>query len=358
MNGLIAEFTLDQGDFRLNTRIEGPARGVLGVFGPSGSGKTTLLRCLAGLEKHARGYLRVGELLWHNDAQRIFVPPHKRAIGYVFQDGRLFPHLSVHDNLQFGARRSSQAHDPSVWQRTVELLGIGHLLQRHPHNLSGGEQQRVAIGRALLRQPRLLLMDEPMASLDAQRKAEILPYLEALHQELSIPLVYVTHSVGEIVHLADHLILMSNGEIRAAGALLDILPRLDLPLAHTADASVALETTVADHEPRYQLTRLRFDGGELSVTQHDAAIGGKVRVLIQARDVSLACSRATDSSVLNILEATIEDIAHESGGRTLVRMRAGSAPLLARITRKSFDRMQLMPGMRIYAQIKSIALSN
>lgn len=357
MNTLSFQFTLDRPGFRFQAAIDAPAAGVTGVFGPSGSGKTTLLRCLAGLERGARGKLQFLEETWQDDAQGVFVPTHRRAIGYVFQEARLFPHLSVRRNLAYGARRAPGGADPQRLARIVELLGLQPLLDRYPHQVSGGEQQRVAIGRALLTRPRLLLMDEPMASLDQARKAEIMPYLENLHRELTLPVIYVSHAMEEIARLSDTLVLIEKGAIRAAGPLHEVLPRLDLPLAHAEDAASVLDATVAGHDERFHLTEVAFAGGRLTVPRQALPVGAPLRLMIHARDVSLALSYVADSSILNILEARVADIRQQEGGRTLVRLDVGGAPLLARITRKSCERMALATGRRIYAQIKSVAVT-
>ncbi len=226
-----ARLQLDHGAFSLDLDVQLPGRGVTALYGPSGSGKTTCLRCIAGLERPARGFIEVNGQVWQNSEHAVFVPPHKRSVGYVFQEASLFAHLSVRANLAFGLKRIAPAQRRVDMQQATELLGIGHLLDRQPHNLSGGERQRVGIARALLTSPQLLLMDEPLAALDSRRKNEILPYLQRLHDELDIPVLYVSHSQDEVARLADHIVLLDGGRALASGPIGETLARLDLPLA-------------------------------------------------------------------------------------------------------------------------------
>ena len=356
---LQARFQLPLQSFALEAELRLPGAGITAVFGRSGSGKTKLLRCIAGLERNARGYLRLGDDTWQDDTAGVFVAVHRRPFGFVFQDGRLFPHLRVADNLDYGRKRA-QAAGSAGDQRSaiIELLGLGALLDRYPHQLSGGEQQRVAIGRALLTQPRLLLMDEPLASLDAQHKNDILPYLDQLHESLNIPMLYVSHAPDEVLRLADHLVLLEHGRVLAQGPMPELLSRLDLPFAHSAEAAAVIPATVTRYDNQHQITELRFDGGCLRVPQASARLGRQVRVLIQARDVSLTLTRAEDSSILNILEATVVAIEARDGGQVTVSMRIGGAVLLARITELSRQRLGICSGMRVFAQIKSVALAD
>ncbi|WP_456406082.1 molybdenum ABC transporter ATP-binding protein, partial [Thiolapillus sp.] len=254
---------LQQEDFSLDVDLSIPAGGISALFGPSGCGKTTLLRAIAGLERQARGTLRVNGMRWQD--QGFFLPPHKRSLGYVFQEASLFPHLNVQHNLEYGLKRVANGERKVSLDSAIELLGIGQLLDRKPHQLSGGERQRVAIARALAVSPSLLLMDEPLAALDMVRKQEILPYLESLHSRLEIPVIYVSHSPDEVARLADHLILMADGTISASGPIADMLTRVDLPLAQGNDAEALIEATVAKHDPAYELTYLDFPGGRFTV---------------------------------------------------------------------------------------------
>ncbi|EWC39817.1 molybdenum ABC transporter ATP-binding protein [Stutzerimonas stutzeri] len=356
-NQILASFRLDYAGFRLDVDLRLPGRGVTALFGHSGSGKTTCLRCVAGLERAGHGRLEVNGECWQNSARGLFVPPHRRALGYVFQEANLFAHLSVRRNLEFGLKRVVAAERRVAWDQAIELLGIGHLLERMPDRLSGGERQRVGIARALLTSPRLLLMDEPLAALDLKRKNEILPYLERLHDELDIPVLYVSHSPDEVARLADHVVLLDQGRVVAAGGMRETLARLDLPTALDDDAGVVVESQVAGHDDSYHLTRLAFPGGEVLVAQRPEAIGQRLRFRVHARDVSLALERAEGSSITNLLPARVEALAAaDTPAHMLVRLDAGGTPILARITRRSVDQLGIVPGLPVWAQIKAVAL--
>jgi molybdate transport system ATP-binding protein len=333
-----------------------PARGLTAIFGPSGAGKTSCLRVLAGLDR-AEGVVRLGGDVWQDDARGIFVPTHERALGYVFQDARLFPHLSVRGNLDYGrARRAAVAG--VTFDALVERLALGALLERRPAHLSGGEQRRVAIARALLAGPRLVLMDEPMASLDVALRAELLPYIERLRDEESVPIVYVTHSLDEVCRLADHLVLLEAGRVRASAPTAAALTRLDLPTAVFDDAGVVLSTRVAEHDDRDQLTRVSFEGGSLWLGRVSRPVGAPVRVRVLARDVSLAREPPGSSSILNVLDARVEETDDHGPDRVNVRLSVGvgGPSVLARVTRRSRDALGLRPGAAVYAMIKSVAL--
>lgn len=350
---IIARFRLAYPGFSLDVALTASARGVTALFGHSGSGKTTLLRCLAGLDRAPGGYLSVAGQVWQDES--VFLPTHKRPLGYVFQEPSLLPHRTVLRNLEYGMKRvPAKARHVSL-DHAIELLGLGHLLTRLPDKLSGGERQRVAIARALLVSPRLLLMDEPLASLDSASKAEILPYLGRLHEELAVPVIYVSHAADEVLRLADYLVLLEQGQVRASGPLRDLVTRLDLPLVHE-DATAVVEATVAAHDPAYHLTWLEFPGGRLTVPLADYMPGRRVRLRIQARDVSLALEKSTRTSILNILPATVTEIAEADPAQLLVKLHTGGTVLLSRITRQSGDILGLKPGLSLYAQIKSVAL--
>ena len=355
MSDIHARFKMQLDSFVLDAEFSAPAFGVTALFGPSGSGKTTLLRCIAGLER-AAGSLQVNGETWQNDSH--FMPVHKRALGYVFQEASLFPHLSVRANLEYGLKRIAPAERKVPLEQVVEWLGLGHLIERKdPAQLSGGERQRVAIGRALLTSPRILLMDEPLSALDSNSKHDILPYLERLHRELNIPVLYVSHAMDEVARLADHLVLLEKGRVIASGALQETLARLDLPTAHFDDAGTVIEATVAQQDEKYHLTRLDFAGGQLWVGRVEQPFGTKVRARVMARDVSVATQAPQGSSINNILNARIEDICDEGPDRVIVRMKVGEANiLLARITRRSRDQLALVAGMYVCAQVKSVAL--
>ena len=347
-SGIHARFRLDYADFSLDVDLQLPGRGVTALFGHSGSGKTTLLRCVAGLERSGLGQLTVNGERWQNNAQNLFVPPHRRSIGYVFQEANLFAHLSVSRNLEFGMRRVPAPQRRVALEQAVELLGIDHLLERMPDRLSA---------RALLSSPRLLLMDEPLAALDLKRKSEILPYLERLHDELDIPVLYVSHSPDEVARLADHVVLLEQGRAIAQGELRETLARLDLPTAFSDDAGVVIEGEIASHDAHYHLTRLTFPGGEVLVSQRPEALGQRLRFRVHARDVSLALQRAEGSSITNLLPARVEAmVAADTPAHVLIRLDAGGTPLLARITRRSADQLAITPGQALWAQIKTVAL--
>lgn len=345
--------------FALEVDLHLPGRGVTALYGHSGSGKTTCLRCIAGLERAADGFVQVNDEVWQDSRSGLFVPPHKRALGYVFQEASLFPHLSVRANLEFGLKRIPRAQRRVDMTQATELLGIGHLLERHPQHLSGGERQRIGIARALLTSPRLLLMDEPLAALDSQRKSEILPYLERLHDELDIPVLYVSHAQDEVARLADHIVLLSNGKALASGPIGETLARLDLPLALGDDAGVVISGTVSAYDAHYQLLSLQLPGSALHmrVAHAPLALGKALRIKVQARDVSLNVQAEEHSSILNRLPVTvIQEIAADNNAHVLVRLDAGGTPLLARITRFSRDQLQLHPGQTLWAQIKAVAV--
>ncbi|THF64706.1 molybdenum ABC transporter ATP-binding protein [Pseudothauera nasutitermitis] len=349
-----ARFRFDRGDFVLDVDLSLPARGVTALFGRSGSGKTTLLRCVAGLER-APGRLVVDGAVWQDE--HAFLPTHKRPLGYVFQEASLFPHLKAAANMRYGMRRTPEAERRVGWDEVVDLLGIGHLLDRYPDALSGGERQRVSLARALLTSPRLLLMDEPLSALDHARKQEILPYLERLHDELDIPVLYVSHSPDEVARLADHVVLMENGRAVASGGLQDTLARLDLPTALAEDAGVVVAATVGAHDAQYNLTRLDFSGGSVFVAERPQALGERLRFRVHARDVSLARERVEGTSITNLLPATVVEVgAADNPAHVLVRLDAEGTSLLARITRRSLDQLGVEPGLRMWAQIKAVAL--
>jgi molybdate transport system ATP-binding protein len=350
-----ARFRVPYAGFTLDTDIELPGKGVTALFGPSGSGKTTLLRCIAGLEQAADGRLEVAGEVWQDGDHCL--PTHRRPLGYVFQEASLFPHLSVQRNLEYGQKRIPAAERRVAWDRAIELLGIGHLLARLPERLSGGERQRVAIARALLTSPRLLLMDEPLAALDLTRKNEILPYLEHLHDELDIPVLYVSHAPDEVARLADHLVVMDQGRVVAAGPLTTILSRLDLPIRLGEDAGVVLDAVVVEHDETWHLARVEFPGGSLWVRDDGHTCGQHLRIRILARDVSIAREKFAGTSILNCLPATVAELADDTHpALALARLEVGASSLVARLTRRSADALGLAPGLPVWVQIKAVAL--
>lgn len=354
MSALVARFKHGYPGFSLDVDVCLPSRGVTALFGPSGSGKSTLLRLIAGLENTPDGYLAIGETVWQGANH--FVPTHARPLGYVFQDARLFPHLDVRRNIEYGLHRIPAPSRRVSLDGIIDLLGIASLLQRTPDRLSGGERQRVAIARALAVSPSLLLMDEPLAALDQARKQEVLPYLERLHDALEIPVLYVSHAIDEVAHLADHLLVLDAGRVVAQGSPVELMARTDLPLACGDEAGALIEATVAGHDSVYQLTQVSFPGGKMSLPRHAAGIGQHVRMRVLARDVSITLTAQTGSSIINILPAKVTCITEATPSQSLISLDLGGTSILARITRKSVDALGLAPGLEVYAQIKGVAI--
>ncbi|HMO30777.1 molybdenum ABC transporter ATP-binding protein [Enterovirga sp.] len=343
----------DQGAFQVRMSFRAGGR-LTCLFGRSGAGKTTLVNAIAGLLRPQRGRIVADGTVLVDTGAGLFVPPHRRRIGYVFQEGRLFPHLSVRRNLLFGrwfVRGEGGPDLPAV----ADLLGIGHLLERSPATLSGGEKQRVAIGRALLARPRLLLMDEPLASLDDARKAEILPYIERLRDEGSVPIVYVSHSVVEVVRLADTVVVLEAGRVAATGPAAQVLAQAGFgALSGERDAGAMLEGRVVSRDEAFGLARVATPAGEVWLPGAMAP-GEAVRLLVPAREVMIAIERPAGISALNILPARVEALA-EVAGAVEVTLACGEARLLARLTRKSAADLALAPGRRVYALVKSMSL--
>ncbi len=323
-----------KGDFTLDVDVEVPDIGITGVFGESGSGKTTLLRCIAGLEQGGD------------------VPVHKRNVGYVFQDPALFPHLTVRGNIEYGARRATSHRVDS--SPVIDMLGIGDLLDRKPESLSGGEAQRVAIAAALLRSPDLVLMDEPLASLDRRRKDELLPYFDRLHDELSVPVIYVSHDIEEISRLCDHIVLLDDGKVTASGNLFDVLSRVDVPVLSGRNAGVVLWADPVDIEDG--LTRFDFGDGNIWVPGEFETGGSPLRLRVAASDVSIARERPNSTTILNILRAVIEEVHAVDTATSLIRLGIGNQDLLARVTNRSVKRLDLKPGDQVFAQLKSVTV--
>ncbi|ADH89846.1 molybdate ABC transporter, ATPase subunit [Ancylobacter novellus DSM 506] len=347
------------GGFSLQADFTVPNAGVTALFGRSGAGKTTIIQAVAGVVRPDEGRIAVDGETFFDAARGIDVPIEARRVGYVFQEARLFPHLSVEKNLRYGERRSRAAERPIAFDAVVELLGIGHLLTRRPHTLSGGERQRAAIGRALLAQPRLLLMDEPLASLDEARKAEILPYLERLRDRMGLPILYVSHSVDEVLRLADTVVALQNGRQVARGPVAEAMARPEMvPIVGRFDVGALLDCTVARHDPAYALSSLAFAGGELRVPQVDLPVGAPVRARVRARDVALALAKPADVSVSNLLPAIVEEIRLQEGPYADVMLKVGEGRLTSTITRESVERLALRPGLALWAMIKSVAVDS
>ena len=354
MDRIDAHFHLTWPGFTLDVNLALPGRGITALFGHSGSGKTTLLRCIAGLEKAPLGTLSVNGEVWQD--KDIWLPTHKRSLGYVFQEASLFPHLTVLGNLRYGLKRIKNPQQAGLDQ-AIELLGIAHLLERKPDRLSGGERSRVGIARALAVSPHLLLLDEPLVALDLKRKQEILPYLEKLHDELDIPVLYVSHAPDEVARLADHLVVLEQGQCLANGPLGETLARLDLPIQLGEDVGVVMDAHAVSRDPRWHLACVEFPGGRLWVRDHGVPDGHRVRLRILARDVSIAREKIEGSSILNTLPAKIIAIADDTHpGLALIRLELGTSPLIARLTRRSVAALELKPGMAVWTQIKAVAL--
>ena len=354
MSGSISvRYELQRGDFSLDVDVDIPMRGITGVFGESGSGKTALLRCIAGLERGASGRLVIAGEVWQDET--ISRPVHDREIGYVFQEPRLFAHLNVRQNIEYGRRRGRR--EDVGFDEAVELLGLRYLLERSVDTLSGGEAQRVAIARALLRSPRVVLMDEPIASLDRARRDEILPFLDGLHAALSIPVIYVSHSIDEVIRLCDYLLVMERGRIVAAGEIQEVLLRADLPLLGGEEAGAIIHASVLEHDPRDGLTKIAFDGVEMWVPGAYET-GVPLRLRIRANDVSICRENPGTSTILNVLPAVIDSVNTDGSSSELVQLVIGAERILARITRRSRAQLDLRPGEKVLAQIKSVAVKN
>lgn len=343
----------DLGDFRINAQIETDSNGVIALFGRSGSGKTTLVNMISGLIRPDTGRIVIdGETLFDSEKKINLAPEHRR-LGYIFQEDRLFPHMSVAANLRYGIKRCSSNRQ---FDRIVDILGVQHLLNRQPTHLSGGEKQRVSIGRALLANPQLLLMDEPLASLDSLRKDEILPYIEELSYELNLPIIYVSHAMDEIIRLSDMLVLMSDGKIAAVGSVEELTSRLDLrPMTGRYEAGSVINVTVSRHDEAEGLTHLAFSGGVILVPRIELPSGRKFRIRIRARDVSIALENPKHISINNVFPGVITEIGKGSGDLIDVLIDVG-APIWARVSRSSISRLKLTHGKEVFAMIKAVAI--
>ena len=353
---------LQRADFALQVALDLPAQGISVLFGPSGCGKTSLLRCVAGLEQPQQARVVVAGEVWHDSERGIHWPTWQRPLGYVFQEASLFDHLDVRGNLEFAVRRALQgggAAARSAMEQAIALLGLEVLLRRRTHQLSGGERQRVAIARALASQPQLLLLDEPLAALDAARKREILPWLERLRDELHIPMLYVTHAADEVARLADTVVVMEAGRCKALTSAAAMLGGDDASLLAQDDVGSLIEGVVQSLDARWHLVEVAFDGGSLWLRQGDLRVGQRVRVRVLARDVSLATVQPQHTSIQNLMPCEVlacKPDAHPS--QCLVHLRSGATVLLARITARSAHQLQLQAGSRVWAQLKSVALVN
>jgi molybdate transport system ATP-binding protein len=344
------------GSFLLDARFE-TGSGLTALFGRSGSGKSTTINIIAGLIRPDRGHVRIDDVTLLDTAHGLFVPRHRRRIGYVFQEGRLFPHLTVRQNLLYGRWFAPRAERSDDLERVVDLLGIEAVLERQPRRLSGGEKQRVAIGRALLANPRVLLMDEPLASLDEARKAEILPYIERLRDQSRVPIVYVSHSLAEVARLATSVVLLAEGRVAAVAPTAEVMHRLDLfPLTGRAEAGAIIEATVQRHDEAFGLTELLSRAGNWRLPRLDVPEGTRLRLRVRARDVMLAKSAPADLSALNILPGVVAAIGTREGPIVEIRLDCNGDALIARLTRYSVERLGLASGSAVYALVKSVAL--
>lgn len=354
MKGIVAKFSIPLSEFVLELDLELPMAGITAIYGPSGSGKTTFLRALAGLDRHAGGSLVIAGEVFQGEG--VFRPLQRRGIGVVFQESNLFPHLKVEGNLTYALRRVPPEEKRIEYSEIIELFDLQALLKRSTQTLSGGERQRVAIARALASSPKLLLLDEPFVGLDAGRREELLGVLEAARGRLGCPIVWVSHSLEEVMRLSDFLVLLDRGRVVATGPTAALLTRLDLPLAQQSDASVVLPSTVISDESGTHHTVLKTPAGRLRIPGRLAEDGRLRRLRIAARDVSLARSHAQDTSILNILPAKVDALSAPGLSETLVRLRVEDAILLARISNLSVELMNLQPGDDVFAQIKGVAL--
>jgi len=339
-------YALHRGDFSLDVKLDLPLRGITGVFGHSGAGKTSLLRCIAGLERPESGILIVGGKVWQHGAEKVWRAVHERNIGYVFQEPRLFDHLNVRGNIEYGMRRRKGDNGTDM-DHVIHLLGLERLLARKPD---------AAIARALLRSPRFVLMDEPLASLDQARKEEIFPFLERLHAESDVPIIYVSHNLDEICRLCDHLIVIDDGHVVADGDLQTVLVRTDLPALTGTDAGSVIQGRVESYDEQDELACIQFSGGELWVPGRPGPIGATVRARIRANDVSLCRTRPEQSTILNILPATVDDIQGDLGPSVLVRLAMSTDRIIARVTRRSARELALKKGDELFVQIKSVVV--
>jgi len=363
MNSIHLQIQLNRSAFMLDVDLQLPGQGITAILGTSGSGKTTLLRAVAGLEKNQQGRIQIGAHIWQDTQQGIDLPTWQRPLGYVFQESSLLPHLTVSDNLNFGLKRAlktsgnAQPDAAKALQASIELLGIGNLLQRMPDQLSGGERQRVAIARAIAMQPQLLLMDEPLASLDAARRQEIFPWLSKLRDELKMPMLYVTHSADEVARLADHLVVLDKGNVKAQGPVSTVLTQVVNPVVVGEDAGALIAGHIGQVDKQWHLSRIDFEGGCVWMRDAGLPVGKAVRIRILARDVSLATSEPQNTSIQNQLRGTIQSItpdAHPS--QVMVVLKCGAEEVMARVTKRAVDELGLQVGQPVWAQVKSVAL--
>ena len=349
---------LPRAGFEVRVDLTLPARGITALFGPSGSGKTSVLRAVAGLERAVDSVIRIGGSTWQDDAAGLFLPVWQRPLGYVFQESSLFDHLNVRGNLEYGLKRTKAAGAREALDEAIGLLGIGDLLGRRTSALSGGERQRVAIARALATRPSLLLLDEPLASLDIQRRHDILPWLERLRDEWRAPMLYVSHSADEVARLADRLVVLDRGQVQAEGPIAEVLATVETPVVLGDDAGAMLAGSVVERDRHWHLALVGFPGGRLWVRDSGREVGERLRIRVLARDVSLSLEPPQGTSIQNVIGCRIEAIGQERHpSMRLVRLRSdGDVALLARVTARALDQLSLAVGDRTWAQVKSVAI--
>ncbi len=351
------QLSLQRAQFSLQLDVQLPDQGITVILGASGAGKTSLLRCVAGLDRADQARIEMGGVLWQDDQQGVFVPTWQRALGYVFQEASLLPHLTVKQNLTYGLKRIGSRTPMHSLAQAIELLGIGHLLERSPAGLSGGERQRVALARALASQPRILLLDEPMASLDAARRQEILPWLEKMRDELHLPMLYVTHAANEAARLGAHMLVLEHGQVQAQGTVSEVFANIHQPLGAGEDMGALLQGTLVERHADWHLCRIAFDGGELWLRDSGLAVGESVRMRVLARDVSIATVAPQHTSIQNLLSAVIEAVADDDHpSQVLVRLRVGPSAVLSRITQRAWAQLRLQVGQQVFLQVKTVAL--
>ena len=349
-----AQFIINRGSFCLDINLNINTEGIISIYGASGSGKTTFLRALAGLEVSDNGYIQIGNQIWQD--KNNYISTYKRTVGFVSQESNLFPHLNVKKNIEYGFKRINNRQKNISVNQIISLLEIDHLLERNPKTLSGGEKQKVAIAQAIASNPHLLLLDEPLSALDKTSKDEIFPYLKSINYNLNIPIVYVTHNRNEIIALADIMIFLDRGKIKASGLVKDLFSSLELSLAHERDAVTIIEAVVIKNDKSYGLAVLKFKGGRFIINSKPLKIGTRVRLQVFARDVSITLQSQKNTSILNIFPTVIDDLYSEDNSLVTLRLMADRTPILARITRKSVEELNLKPKDKVFAQVKTVSL--
>ncbi len=342
-------------NFKLDAEFEMPDNGITILFGASGSGKSTLLNCIAGLEKADTAYLKINETYYDNNASNIRLSCQQRQFGYVFQDNRLFPHMTVLDNLRYGYKRVEPHKQAVDFNKLIEKFSLTDLLKQYPHQLSGGQKQRVALARSILSNPHLLILDEPMSALDYAAKQELFPYLECIHKELTIPIIYVSHDLKEVLQLGDYILIMDNGKIIDHGDIVDLCVSQPL-LTQNEGASFILQGNVINIDEKHCITTVDCKEHKLLLSGMPLEMKQKVRILAHAKDVSLSLTHVSDSSILNILKAKVSKIHNPDNGKQLIELNIGETKILSMLSIRSVNHLQLKPGVNIFAQFKATAI--